>query len=209
MEAPSGSNAQKLPETNDDSSDQVSEISDDALVHSAQKGDQDAFALLIQRHQGAVYGYLRARLLEPSDAEDLSQEVFIRSYQAKATFDHPGMVRPWLLGIARNLLREHARRMKRRKEILWTSICIELEDQKNEPDESIYDDVSTHLAECVETLGENAQQALDWRYRAKLRLIQIGEKLGRTEGAVKLLLFRARQALKICLERKSRDDQNE
>src|SRR5215472_14375202 len=101
---------------------------DGELVAAAQRGDRAAFTALIERYQGLVYGYLRARVLQASDADDLAQEVFLRSYSARARFDSSAMVGPWLIGIARNLLREHARKSRRRREVGWTEICLELEE---------------------------------------------------------------------------------
>jgi RNA polymerase sigma-70 factor (ECF subfamily) len=168
-------------------------------MEAAQRGDRAAFATIIQRHQTAIYGYLRSRLLEPADAEDLTQEVFLRCYVSPARFDHAAMVRHWLIGIARNLLREHVRRLKRRREVAWTELCLELEEMVGLQDER-YDEIVRHLPHCLASLGPSARQALDFRYQAKLRLADIGEKLHRSEGAVKLLMFRARQALKHCLD---------
>ena len=58
------------------------------------------------------------------------------------------------------------------------------------------------LPDCLASLGPSARQALDFKYHAKLRLSEIGERLHRSEGAVKLLMFRARQALKHCIDTK-------
>jgi RNA polymerase sigma-70 factor (ECF subfamily) len=171
------------------------------LVESTQRGDRAAFGVIVARHQGAIYGYLRSRLLEPADAEDLCQEAFLRCYQGQARFDSSVMLRPWLIGIARNLLREHVRRVKRRKEVGWTELCLQLEDLIDEQDDR-YDAVMARLPECLQSLGQSARQALDLRYQARLRLAEIGEQLRRSEGAVKLLMFRARQALKNCLDSK-------
>lgn len=171
------------------------------LLLEAQNGDRAAFGEIIAGHQAAVFGYLRARLLQPSDAEDLTQEVFLRCYSAATRFDPNALVRPWLLGIARNLLREHARRIKRRKEVAWTELCLEL-DEMVSSDDTLYGDMLSHLPGCLSSLGESARQAIELRYNAHLRLAEIGEKLRRSEGAAKLLMFRARQALKNCLDRK-------
>ena len=148
-----------------------------------------------------MFGYLRARLLQSSDAEDLTQEVFLRCYSCWARFDPAGAVRPWLLGIARNLLHEHTRKIKRRKEVAWTELCLEL-DEMVSSDDALYGDMLGHLPGCLNSLGESARQAIQLRYRSHLRLAEIGEKLCRSEGAAKLLMFRARQALKNCLDRK-------
>jgi RNA polymerase sigma-70 factor (ECF subfamily) len=172
------------------------------LIAAAHRGDRAAFQEIVERHQGAVYGYLRCRLLEPADAEDLTQEVFLRSYVGHARFEGTVMIRPWLLGIARNLLREHARKIKRRKEVAWTELCLRLEEDLLEFETHTYEDVMVHLPTCLGSLGQSARQALDLRYQARLRLSEIGEKLHRSEGAIKLLMFRARQALKRCLDSK-------
>jgi RNA polymerase sigma-70 factor (ECF subfamily) len=178
-------------------------MQDHELVEAAQRGDRAAFTQLIQRHQQAVYGFLRARVIEPADAEDMTQEVFLRSYSARAKFVSGEMVRPWLMGIARNLLREHIRRYKRRKEVAWTELCLDIDDaQQKEP--SPLDDYTSHLPDCMQGLGPSARDALDLYYRQHKRVVEIGDRLRRSEGAIKLLLFRARQALKFCLNGKLR-----
>lgn len=173
--------------------------SEKTLVEQAQRGDRDAFTQIVRRHQGAVYGYLRARLLNVNDAEDLTQEVFLRCYLARARFDTTNMLRPWLLGIARHILWEHIRKLKRRKEVAWTELCLELEELAPVQDER-YEEYVNQLPQCLGGLGQSARQALDMHYAARLRLVQISEQLKRSEGAVKLLLYRARQALKRCLD---------
>lgn len=177
-----------------------------------------AFEAIVADHRAAVYGYLRSRVLEPSDAEDLCQEVFLRFYQGRDRFlrlqpepghgesqrqDNPALLRGWLIGIARNLLHEHVRRVKRRKEVAWTELCLQLDALVEQPTEQ-YDESMAHLPLCLQSLGQSARQALDMRYQAQMRLSEIGEKLRRSEGAIKLLMFRARQALKHCLDSKKR-----
>lgn len=177
---------------------------DKALIDRLMQGDRSAFESIVLEHQRAVYGYLRARVLQHNDAEDLTQEVFLRFYTGRNRFDSSAMVRPWLLGIARNLLKEHTRKQKRRKEIAWTRLCLELEELIDVKDDQ-YEDVLIHLPGCLESLGQSAREAIDLRYASNLPLATIGEKLRRSEGAIKLLMFRARQALKYCLDGKLRN----
>lgn len=179
----------------------VSERADRALLDAARGGDRLAFATLVERHQAAVYSFLRARLLEPADAEDLCQEVFLRSYASPGRVPPQVVVRAWLLGIARNALREHVRRVRRRKEVAWTELCLELDELVQSADDR-FDESLLALPACLESLGPSARQALEFHYRARLKLAAIAERLRRSEGAVKLLLFRARQALRSCLEHK-------
>jgi RNA polymerase sigma-70 factor (ECF subfamily) len=176
-----------------------------ALLSAAQRGDHAAFGTLIERHAQLVHGYLRARLTRLADVEDLGQEVFLRVYTAKATprSDTPLRMRPWLLGIARNVLREHVRASRRRRETAWTELCLDIEDLSggaaDQGDD--YDDVLGKLPDCLGALGPSARQAIDLYYHDDLRMQEIAVRFKRSEGAVKLLVHRARQAVKRCLER--------
>ncbi len=165
-------------------------------------------AQIIEDHQLAVFAFFRARVLQQSDAEDLTQEVFLRYHTGRARFDESREMRPYLMGIARNLLRERARKLKSRKEVSWTEICLELE---NEPPDGMgaYEDVIDFLPECLEKLGDSAKQALDLHYRKRMQVRDIGSRLERTVGAVKLLMFRARQSIKRCLDRKLKSQRHD
>jgi RNA polymerase sigma-70 factor, ECF subfamily len=179
-------------------------MQDQALIEGVLRGDRGAFEVLVTRYQHTIYGYLRARLLQHSDAEDLTQEVFLRFYLARARFDHTQMIRPWLLGIARNLLREHARSRRKFQQCSWTTLCLELEDLLRVDAPEPQPEALDNLSDCLDDLGQSARQAIELHYQQNLRLSEIGEKLRRSEGAVKLLVFRARQALKRCLDFKTR-----
>lgn len=172
-----------------------------ALVLSAQRGDDRAFAALVELYQNTVYGFLRARMLEPADAEDLCQEVFLRCYLGREKLGRASSVAAWLTGIARNLLREHIRRVHRRREVAWTELCLELDALAGGP-QFVHDDALAHLPGCMQSLGQSAREAIDLRYRNQLRMLEIATRLKRSEGAVKLLVHRARAALKHCLDRK-------
>lgn len=169
------------------------------LLRQVKRGERGALTEIVKVHQQAVYGYLRARLLEPADAEDLCQEVFLRCFSGQVNFDRATTLRPWLIGIARNVLREHVRQKARRREIGWTHMCLSLDELAGE-EPSAANPAMDHLPNCLEALGPSARRALDMRYGADLRLADIGERLHRSEGAIKLLIFRARQALKSCLD---------
>ena len=171
------------------------------VVAAVQRGEANAFASLVQTHHRLVFGFLRARLLGRADAEDLCQEVFMRCYQGREKLERATTIASWLIGIARNLLREYVRRQSRRKEVAWTELCLEI-DRLTESRSSGFDEAIAHLPVCMESLGPSAREAIDLYYRDDRKMAQIGMKLRRSEGAVKLLIHRARLALKNCLERK-------
>lgn len=168
------------------------------IAEAAKAGDQRAFEQLYNNHHGGVYGYLRARLLDAATADDLTQEVFMRAFKMIKRFDTAYRIQPWLLGIGRNVLREHIRRIHRRKEVHWTELCLDLENAMGEEDP--WSDVMQYLPACINKLGESARQAIHWHYMGGTRLQDVADRLGRTHGAVKVLMVRARQSLKRCVE---------
>lgn len=165
--------------------------------------DQAELERILAEHRSAIFAYFRARLLQSDDAEDLAQEVFLRWYRGQGELKKSAD-RAWLIGIARNVLREHVRANAKRREIAWAELCLELEDFSERPAAASL--AAGHLPECLESLGHSARQAIDMHYAKGMRLAEVGEKLERTEPAVRLLMFRARQALRNCLERKMRAD---
>ncbi len=158
----------------------------------------EQLASLIEANHQAVYAYFRARGVLPAEAEDLVQETFLRFCQALDRFEKDRNARAFLLGIAKNLLRERARRVRRRGEISWTDICLEVESRQG-PCPLEQEELARRLQECLRQLTPAARDALRWHYREQEPLAHISRRLRRTVGAVKLLMYRARRALKKCL----------
>lgn len=169
---------------------------------------QDAsFIEIVENNQSAVYAYFRARLLQTTDADDLTQEVFVRYYKGLPHEHTPDALRPFLLGVARNLLRERARKLRRRNEVAWTELCLEIE--QNEEEEGRYDRLLAKLPKCLDRLAARSRTALAMHYQGRQKYQEIARKLQRSVGAVKLLMYRARQALKRCLDRLGREASDE
>jgi RNA polymerase sigma-70 factor (ECF subfamily) len=178
-------------------------LDDAVLLAAARRGDHAAFETFVRRHERVVCGYVRARLTGGADVEDLAQEVFLRVYTGKALQKDESRadLRAWLLGVARNVLREHVRKTRRRRETAWTELCLEIEDlAAAEGDFGRYDEAIARLPDCLQGLGPSARQSLDMYYHADLSMREIAERFKRSEGAVKLLVHRARQAVKRCLD---------
>jgi len=165
-------------------------------LHDADRAEVEA---VVAAHQKMVYGFLRGRLADASAADDLCQEVFLRFLTSRPLVaTGSGETSAWLVGIARNVLREHARRRARRREVSWTELCLDVEHGGNQAAGET-DDRLARIPGCLDGLGKTARTALDLHYGERLRLAEIGRRFDRSEGAVKLLLFRARQAVRRCL----------
>lgn len=89
---------------------EASEPVDIALWRLAAAGQHDSFGLLFDRHSGAVYNYLFRRTADWSVAEDLTAAVFLQAWRKRNQVEFDGdSVLPWLLGVARQLLRNSVR----------------------------------------------------------------------------------------------------
>lgn len=86
-------------------------LSEPALIERARAGDPDAFGLLVQSHSDRVYRALRGFSLEPAEADEVAQEVFLRAWRGLERFEGRAQLSTWLYRIAYN---EAQRRLARR-----------------------------------------------------------------------------------------------
>jgi RNA polymerase sigma-70 factor (ECF subfamily) len=169
------------------------------LVRAAQGGDQAAFTEIVKRYQRAVYrlGYGLTR--NAADADDLSQETFVRAYRALERFRAGEPLYPWLSRITMNLAFSLHRYRRRRPE---TSIepLIEAGQQWG-----VDDDPGEHAAEreqreslqaCFAELSDEHQAVLGLRVLQDMSYEQIAETLNVPIGTVMSRLSRARVELK-------------
>src|SRR5579883_2462301 len=89
--------------------------SDEALVRRIRDGEQDVFAVLVERYKRGIANFIGASVRSPSDVADLSQETFLRAYAHLGTFNPQlGKFSTWLYHIARNVVRTHLGKAQRR-----------------------------------------------------------------------------------------------
>ena len=87
------------------------DASDEVLMVRYQRGDREAFALLVKRYNKQVYNFVLRQLRAPALCEDVTQEVFMRLVQNAAEFKHEARFSTWLYAIARNLCIDQLRRL--------------------------------------------------------------------------------------------------
>ncbi len=135
-------------------------------LHEADRAEVEA---VVAAHQKMVYGFLRGRMADVAAADDLCQEVFLRFLTSRPLVaTGSGETSAWLVGIARNVLREHARRRARRREVSWTELCLDVEHGGNQAAGDT-DDRLARIPGCLDGLGKTARAALDLHYGERLR----------------------------------------
>jgi RNA polymerase sigma factor (sigma-70 family) len=165
---------------------------DGALIEQSVRGRADAFVEVVRRHEVAVHGFL-ARRAGQQAADDLLGEVWVRAFAARGGYD-PGYAgaRPWLYGIARNVLRAH-----------WRS----RPDPSTAAEEAVdpWDDVVDRLDSAAQARElTSALRALPAPERDVLLLVaweqlspaEVAAVLGVPQGTVRSRLHRARAALR-------------
>ncbi len=185
---------------------------DAALVARCKTNDLTAFEEMVERYQHKIYGYVRRLVGNETDAEDITQEVFLKALTSLHAFREESSLQTWLFRIATNLCRDLMRR--RQRERGWFSLWRRTEEEQEGGGERLLDipDLEGDPERLLlrEELGELLQRAIEelpWRMREVLVLHdlealsyeEIAEALGIPLGTVKSRLFHARARLREAL----------
>lgn len=168
---------------------------DRADVAAVLDGDTDAFARLVDRHQGRIIAHC-ARLAGRDEGEDLAQETFLRAYQALGRYDPTYPFRGWLLVIASRLA---ANRLARRRERPAGDRLPEAESGDDPLRQMAEREAETALLERLDAalagLPPEAQALYELRFRQDLPLDALAAHFATSVGTMKVRVHRLRQNL--------------
>lgn len=169
---------------------------DDAeLVQSAKRGDRTSFEELIRRTQRSVRFFIAVRSPDPSDVDDVAQEVYVTAFRRLDSFQPSDPFAAWLRGIAMNLIRN--RRRRHRPQLLAdVTTLLDPPEAVPEPDS----DPIEALQECVKGVEERAARILRAKYVDRLSLAEIAGAEGGNAKAISVTLVRIRKRLRACIE---------
>lgn len=172
---------------------------------AAQRGDDDAFAALVERHHRGVRACLVARMHDPHEAEDLAQEVFVTAFRKLADYDPERPMGPWLRSIALNLLRNHWRKF-RAQAVGGNTELAELLDRRIADECGSGREPLLHAAlhDCLEHMDGPARELLRRRYGEEESVRELSERMQRGYSALTMQLHRLREVLAECIGRKVR-----
>jgi RNA polymerase sigma-70 factor (ECF subfamily) len=167
----------------------------DRLVEAARIGDPDAFGALFDHFYGPVYRYVAARVGRPSDAEDLAQLVFVKALEALPRYESRGVpFGGWLFRLARNVVIDHIRT---RREHATLEVVAETPDGEEGPDDlALLRQELDSVALALRRLTPEQREAIELRFFAGLSAKEAAEVMGRQEGTIRGLQFRAIGALR-------------
>jgi len=173
-------------------------VDDEAIerfVEAAKGGDPEAFGSLFDHFYAPVYRYVAARVGRPSDAEDLAQLVFVKALEALPRYELRGVpFGGWLFRLARNVVIDHVRT---RREHVTLDIIVQQSTEDDGPDElaALRQDMDS-VAFALRRLTPEQREAIQLRFFAGLSAKEAAIAMGRQEGTVRGLQFRAIAALR-------------
>lgn len=175
----------------------VSEISEDEIIRSASEGDSEAFSLLYERYVSRIYSYIYYRIGSEAEAEDITSRVFYRAFGHISNYVDKGVpFSAWLYRIAHNLIANWHRDTHRRKEVSLED-QIELPAHIDRPEKMIEQTQEMELLlKGIRKLAPERQQLLILKFVEDYSNAEIGEIMGKSEGAIKSLYHRALIALR-------------
>lgn len=183
-------------------------MTEEELIAQAAKGDQDAFAQLLELHKGKVYGLTLRLTGSVEDAMDLTQETFFNAWRGLPRFNGQSKFSTWLYRLATNAAIDFLRREKRRSAVATVPLYVEEEPQRalDIPDHRFTPQTELERKELqkaiqrgLERLSDEHRQALVLREVNGLSYAEIAQVLGLEEGTVKSRIYRARLALRKAL----------
>ncbi|MGD0601014.1 MAG: sigma-70 family RNA polymerase sigma factor [Terriglobales bacterium] len=188
----------------DDSSDHA--VSDVDVMLRVKTGDEPAFAYLVQKYRRPMVGFMYRMCHNPSTAEELAQEVFLRVYRSRTSYEPSAKFSTWLYRIATNLAVNHAR--DTRHERPENTVRLDEPNQETGTTPDLADDSLSAeeqilkrerlaaIRSKVNALPERQRMAVVMHKYQQMDYRQIADVLKLSESATKSLLFRAYETLR-------------
>lgn len=186
------------PSTHNAPGSQTSDTQLVELVKQASDGSRFAFEQLIDHHQGDIYRMIYYRIRARMDAEDLTQDVFIRAYRSISRLREPDRFRSWLFRIAVNRVNDYLRK-KRVSSIFQSSDekpdiqpeATQFQEQPEALEQVLKEDFWRQVGRIAKKLSKMEREVFMLRFLDNLNINEIAQILKKSESTVKTHLYRA------------------
>ena len=170
---------------------------DNKIIAQILNGDQEAYAILVDKYKGPIYNLVYRMTGEHQDTDDLAQEIFVRTFASLKKYDINRIFFPWLYSIALNVLRNY---QKKRKPKRYEVATADFPDQKiaetHNPEDFVQRrDQSRQLAAILQKLPETQRQAVVLRYYQDLAFTDIAKILDISLSTAKMRVYRGLEKL--------------
>ena len=166
-----------------------------SLVSRAQKGNEEAFAQLYEEYFTKIYRYVVVRIGDETEAEDITQQVFLKALQSIGSFKWRGIpFSAWLYRIAHNQVVDYLRKTKRRTMVPIDEVTVAVESNPQQEVEQEFD--LQQLTVAIQRLTEAQRAVISLRFTSELSTAEVAKTLGKSQGAIKALQHSAIVALR-------------
>jgi RNA polymerase sigma-70 factor (ECF subfamily) len=167
----------------------------DRLVAEAQAGNREAFGQIFDEYHQPIYRFVVSRVGRPSDAEDLTQLIFVKALEALPRYAARGIpFGGWLFRLARNAVIDHVRTRRDHLE-LTAEIQRPTEEAGPEATAALRQDLDA-VARALGVLTDEQREVIELRFFAGLSAREAAEAMGKQEGTIRGLQFRAIASLR-------------
>jgi RNA polymerase sigma-70 factor (ECF subfamily) len=175
-----------------------------SLVQRAQQRDSQAFAELYEAYFDKIYRYIAMRVRNEMEAEDLTQQVFMKMLQSITAYKSQGVpFSSWVYRIAHNQVVDFHRHQNKKSTVDIDGMpWLEAEDDPQKQLEQQFD--IEELKAAMQQLTVAQQEVLTLRFTSDMPIAQCAEIMGKSEGAIKALQHSAVQALRKTLVGKNK-----
>jgi RNA polymerase sigma-70 factor (ECF subfamily) len=159
---------------------------EESLVRRAKQRDQKAFGELYEQHFDRIYRYVALRIGDKTEAEDMTQQIFLKALQSISSFQWKRIpFAAWLFRIAHNQVVDHLRKRNKQAAVLPDESLLSSDNNPQLLTERRLDTEQLLLA--TKRLTEAQRQVISLRFTSELSIAQVAKIIGKSQGAVKAL----------------------
>jgi len=177
----------------------------DSLIEQCLSGDQVAWETIVRQNWRKVFNVAYKFVGKHDEAEDLTQDIFLKIFKALKTFDRRANFQTWIISISRNLCIDHYRSVRKERQTIARDVdSTELQPATTERGpyaQAEHQDLRAQLRQALETLPLTLRTAVVLRDLQELSYQEIADRLGLPEGTVKSRINRGRIELAHQLKR--------
>src|SRR4051812_20689706 len=177
----------------------------DTLIERCLQGDQDAWQQIVRQHWRKVFNLAYKFVGRHDEAEDLTQDIFLKIFKALHTFDRRANFQTWLISISRNLCIDHYRSVRKERETMArdvdASALMPVSRERGPHSQLEQTDLKALIQRALAELPPSLRQAVVMRDLQEFSYQEIADRLSLPEGTVKSRINRGRLELKRQLDR--------
>ena len=167
------------------------------FVRGAKRGDPQAFDTLYKHYLSPIYRFVYFRVKSEGDAEDLTQHIFIKAWNALQNFEERGKpFSAWLYAIARNAVIDHWKKKKELRLEESEEANLKIMDDPDPQEIAAHKEDGARLRDAIRILTEDQQEIIVLKFIEDRTNSEIAEITDKSEDAIRQLQFRALKALR-------------